>query len=699
MKKYLVILLGLSFLAFAACNVETPEISIEALAPETHLSVNFNITRGDAPATKAVKTDWEEGDVVYFFFDKVTDIECLYLTYIDGAWVPYWTKRTYDLESTVAARGSGTVTGLYVFQCKSTDNSGYWGDDAYRDIDFYADDYGVQKVKAYTWFLTCYDASYEVVDGTLEADINLLMPDDLDFVQFFIPDLEGEPGTWTLKTDPVISSVTPYRYHRDYGIQTVSNEDNLMPGYEYIYGNVFCGVLPGDLSDVSTDYSFTLTNTETGDAYTYTASAKTLTRGSAVKLPILYYWEEASVPVEEHEYVDLGLSVKWATCDLGAPYPGAVGDYYAWGHLEPGQLYNWSDYRFYGSGSTDEDVTFTKYLVDGYKTINLDLEDDAAHAAWGGHWRMPTIEEWYELIENCSIVEENDGYRMTSNVSGYTDNSILIFGGSWSAYWSSTLSSFDDKLAQFYYVNQNYCSNTSRIYDLLIRPVYDESIGNPEPGGDSMPKVAMCEVNGRTLYVAEMNLGATAPEDPGKYYAWGETTGYTAADDHIFGYQFYAFTANDTYELFSKYVYASEPQYWGGEGDPDNLSRLQAEDDAASAALGSAWHMPQADEMWALMEQCDWEWDATRKGFVLTGRYDYSGNSVFLPAGGICFGMINQDIYELGESINYLSSELCTPSQWHYGSNYINCISDYNGSPSFSSVSRYAGMNVRAVRY
>ena len=46
MKKYLVILLGLSFLAFAACNVETPEISIEALAPETHLSVNFNITRG-----------------------------------------------------------------------------------------------------------------------------------------------------------------------------------------------------------------------------------------------------------------------------------------------------------------------------------------------------------------------------------------------------------------------------------------------------------------------------------------------------------------------------------------------------------------------------------------------------------------------------------------------------------------------------
>ena len=157
-------------------------------------------------------------------------------------------------------------------------------------------------------------------------------------------------------------------------------------------------------------------------------------------------------PYNGHEYVDLGLSVKWATCNVGAVSPEDYGDYFAWGETEPKDYYDWSTYKWC-NGSYD---TLTKYCTDSkYGTVDnktvLDLEDDAAHVNWGGDWRMPTKAEQDELYNNCTWewTTQNgvNGYKVTSKING---NSIFLpaagycgYGGvlgqgGYGYYWSST---------------------------------------------------------------------------------------------------------------------------------------------------------------------------------------------------------------------------------------------------------------------
>ena len=112
--------------------------------------------------------------------------------------------------------------------------------------------------------------------------------------------------------------------------------------------------------------------------------------------------------------VDLGLSVKWAKCNLGATNPEDYGDYFAWGELQPKSDYQYSTY-LYGSDYNQ----LTKYCgnasrgKDGYTddlTV-LEQSDDAAYAALGGQFRMPTQEEVYEL---CIIEYSHPGeYTVT----------------------------------------------------------------------------------------------------------------------------------------------------------------------------------------------------------------------------------------------------------------------------------------------
>ncbi len=139
-----------------------------------------------------------------------------------------------------------------------------------------------------------------------------------------------------------------------------------------------------------------------------------------------------------HEYVDLGLSVKWATCNVGAAKPEDFGGYYAWGETYSKVLYTWKNYRFRASGNSYSDIKFSKYEDDVYSAIlhkkvnkiTLDKADDVAYQEWGGDWRMPTKEEIEELVWNCDWVWTTlngvNGVRITSNVEGYTDRFIFI---------------------------------------------------------------------------------------------------------------------------------------------------------------------------------------------------------------------------------------------------------------------------------
>ena len=109
-----------------------------------------------------------------------------------------------------------------------------------------------------------------------------------------------------------------------------------------------------------------------------------------------------NILVNGYEAVDLGLSVRWATCNVGANSPEEYGGYYAWGETEEKKDYNWDTYKWC-KGSYN---TFTKYCTNGSyglidNKIELDAEDDVAHVKLGGDWRMPTFDEIKELIEKC----------------------------------------------------------------------------------------------------------------------------------------------------------------------------------------------------------------------------------------------------------------------------------------------------------
>ena len=171
------------------------------------------------------------------------------------------------------------------------------------------------------------------------------------------------------------------------------------------------------------------------------------------------YGEEVSFTTKVQampEYVDLGLSVKWATFNVGASTPEEYGDYFAWGETEPKATYYWSTYKW----CNDSVTTLTKYNTDSsYGTVDnktqLDLSDDAAHVNWGGDWRMPTEAEWTELREQCTWTRTTQngvkGYKVTSKKVSYSKNSIFLpaagcrydsdlsYAGSVGYYWSSSL--------------------------------------------------------------------------------------------------------------------------------------------------------------------------------------------------------------------------------------------------------------------
>ena len=191
-----------------------------------------------------------------------------------------------------------------------------------------------------------------------------------------------------------------------------------------------------------------------------------------------------------HECVDLGLSVKWATCNVGASSPEEYGDYYAWGETEMRLKgnYRWKDYKW-GKGSWNN---MTKYCNDSKfgavddKTV-LDSEDDVAHVRWGGNWRMPTRDEQDELRENCiwewTNLNGKNGRKVTSKkngnfiflpAAGYRYSSSLRSAGSDGYYWSSSL--YTSYPCNAYYVNFNSSDVFrdyiySRIYGLSVRPV------------------------------------------------------------------------------------------------------------------------------------------------------------------------------------------------------------------------------------
>lgn len=198
----------------------------------------------------------------------------------------------------------------------------------------------------------------------------------------------------------------------------------------------------------------------------------------------------------EHEYVDLGLSVKWATMNVGASSPEDYGDYFAWGETKGYKsgktVFSLDTYKYYLTtktpDTTDKDgftilgtttSGYTKYVTsakassygyDGFydnKTV-LDPADDAATANWGGSWRMPTEAEQDELRNNCTWewkeLKGVKGYKVTGSngnyiflpAAGCRYGSSSSYVGSYGYYWSSSLFSGNSDGAIYLHFGSSY---------------------------------------------------------------------------------------------------------------------------------------------------------------------------------------------------------------------------------------------------
>ena len=156
------------------------------------------------------------------------------------------------------------------------------------------------------------------------------------------------------------------------------------------------------------------------------------------------YGLSATGSIDGHDYVDLGLSVKWATLNVGAEELEYSGGYYAWGEVNTKMIYDKSTFKWSEGPSIYHVKEAPKFIYlnptfreeDRYQRKTLDPMDDVAHVKWGGKWRMPTSRELYELKTYCQwdwiSVRGMKGYRVTGQKPGYTNRSIFLpAAGNW----------------------------------------------------------------------------------------------------------------------------------------------------------------------------------------------------------------------------------------------------------------------------
>ncbi|MBR3079476.1 MAG: hypothetical protein IKH01_06630 [Prevotella sp.] len=187
------------------------------------------------------------------------------------------------------------------------------------------------------------------------------------------------------------------------------------------------------------------------------------------------------------EAIDLGLSIKWASCNVGALSSGDKGGLYAWGETEEKEEYTLDNYKFRKSYCNQflikNEVCWDWLKDDIYCfhecVIDFDIMDDiagtkfdVARVKWGTPWRMPRISELEELYENCSIKDDFViAGELVMKITGRNGNSILLPYGK---YWSS-IESKEKTQAHCFEFDGIYNTSFSedRECGLLIRPVFD----------------------------------------------------------------------------------------------------------------------------------------------------------------------------------------------------------------------------------
>ena len=308
--------------------------------------------------------------------------------------------------------------------------------------------------------------------------------------------------------------------------------------------------------------------------------------------------------VKEHDCVDLGLSVRWATCNIGADMPHECGNYYSWGETTTKLDYN-----------EDNNEMFGKSMFD----INGNTNYDAATVNWGKKWRMPTSLELEELLNKCtwSIINQNgvngckvigtNGNSIFLPAAGCYDMESCELIGERGIYWSSSPCNNNEKEARALLFNNeagDICG-VGRPLGLTIRPVQQhEQIINGHEYVDL----------GLSVKWATCNVGANNPYETGNRYAWGETS----TKDN------YTKENCDTIDIQKK------QSFFGVITKEIIIDKKENFKDAAKANWGGTWRMPTQDEIEELLNKCKWE-KTKREGNSVCKITGPNGNSIFIP--------------------------------------------------------------------
>lgn len=251
------------------------------------------------------------------------------------------------------------------------------------------------------------------------------------------------------------------------------------------------------------------------------------------------------------EIVDLGLSVKWASWNMGASAPEESGSYLYWG--DPTGTAT-------KANATLEDISGTQY--------------DAAHVNWGDNWRMPTILEIIELVNSCTYkwttLNGVNGVLFTSKKSGYTNKSIFFPAagdmangehrdlGVCGEYWSGRY--FEDEGIKYGYML--YFDNSQAYFNygmglgakLPIRPVYAEQKNSKTYTANGV-SFRMVAVEGGTF-----TMGATSEQGSDSFDLYEKPAHQVTLSDFSIG------ETEVTQELWEA-VMGNNPSYFTGDGN------------------------------------------------------------------------------------------------------------------------------------
>lgn len=325
-------------------------------------------------------------------------------------------------------------------------------------------------------------------------------------------------------------------------------------------------------------------------------------------------------PQEYTDIVDLGLSVKWASCNLGATTPEGFGNFYAWAETSPKETFTLENYEFYDPFEQE---------TAGYQIFTeiTGTSHDAAAVNLGDLWRMPTQKEWEELVNTCDWK-----YTTRNGVAGYEvkgPNGNMIFlpgaGNKWDGsgeghthigggfYWTSTCAEYG---ANNYFIFRGNFTTDAVFKDgydfpevgMTIRPVYGAALSDEvSPVPDPEEPVDL----GLSVKWATYNMGASNPGDYGNYYPWACLINPERISDDT--YPYYDFRTDSWVKIDD---YSGNPKY-----------------DVATALWGSGWRTPTKAEFEELLANTEYNYES----YYGTWGYRFTslinGNSIFLPLG------------------------------------------------------------------